>query len=169
MMKRILLYIAIQWIVIGLHAQSIERMSINSGGSFHSGAGINISASIGQIAVTTVQSGTIVLTQGFQQPPAPVGTPTRNDLNRYVNYTVFPNPVTAEMTVQLSSPQVVEVTVSLRDLQGRVLFPEKKLTLRNQYEFQMDLRKLAEGVYFLMIQDTHNGEGLNIPIEKLKK
>ncbi|UCG28339.1 MAG: hypothetical protein JSV24_02975, partial [Bacteroidales bacterium] len=51
-----------------LYAQQLSPTVVSSGGSYSSAGGYSISATIGEIAVTTLQSGNYTLTQGFQQP-----------------------------------------------------------------------------------------------------
>ena len=50
------------------YSQQISRSVVSNGGNFSFSGGFMISSTIGEIAVSTLTSGSNILTQGFQQP-----------------------------------------------------------------------------------------------------
>lgn len=63
--------------------------------------------------------------------------------------TIYPNPFTNSIRVELSSPQKNTSQISIIDLQGRVL---KSLFTKEQ-NTSLNLAELATGIYFLRIQN----------------
>jgi len=69
MNKLSIIYIAFSLCMMhDLKAQTISPKVISSGGGSVSNNGVNISYTIGETAVNTLQNGNIILTQGQQQP-----------------------------------------------------------------------------------------------------
>ncbi len=56
------------WGIFTCVSQSIERSVVASSGDYFEGAGISLSWTLGEIATETYSNGSIILTQGFQQP-----------------------------------------------------------------------------------------------------
>jgi hypothetical protein len=63
---------------------------------------------------------------------------------------VFPNPAQDIVYVDLSIPQLKEVAVSLRDVQGRTVY-QKQTGLTNQFKEAIALPN-ATGTYLLTVQ-----------------
>lgn len=55
-------------------AQTLERSVIGTTGSSSTAGNIHISSTVGEAVIQTGQSGSFILTQGFQQPDANPGT-----------------------------------------------------------------------------------------------
>ncbi|PHS03672.1 MAG: hemagglutinin protein [Kordia sp.] len=66
-MKKILILILVLFFIENTKAQSIERQVIGSSGTTLSNASVNLDFTVGELAVTTMSNGSIILTQGFHQ------------------------------------------------------------------------------------------------------
>jgi hypothetical protein len=63
---------------------------------------------------------------------------------------VFPNPTQDVVYIDLSIPQRKEISVSLRDVQGRIVY-QKQTGLTNQFKESITLPNVT-GTYLLTIQ-----------------
>ena len=66
-MKKIFLLTILNFILLGIHAQTISNKVIASTGSFFSNASFSVSQTIGQPITNTLTAGGITMNQGFQQ------------------------------------------------------------------------------------------------------
>ena len=146
---------------------SIERQVIASYGHAHSNGGLSLSATAGETATETLISGTLVLTQGFQQ--AGDGTTGIEDdlLKQMISYKVFPNPTVDQLTVEVQSSEAIQLEISLYDVRGRALpdltFELQGVGLQRQ---QLNLNQLASGRYMLMLKDVNGRGQISHKIEK---
>ncbi|MEO0469011.1 MAG: T9SS type A sorting domain-containing protein [Bacteroidota bacterium] len=133
----------------------IERSVIAPGGIYGSNGTLEISSTMGQIEVRTLLSlnGTIVLTQGFQQPEN-LSTGTGELIDIVVDYNIFPNPTTRWLTVELNAAKPAEIELGLYDIRGRSIgVPNQKHTISGPFETRFDLNNVTDGFYFLGLKD----------------
>ncbi|GAB4403623.1 MAG: hypothetical protein OHK0039_02980 [Bacteroidia bacterium] len=137
-----------------LSAQQIERSVISALGSVGSTATIQISATAGEAVTTTVTSGTLVLTQGFQQPDADGATAIDPALLQ-VEYKFYPNPAQDLLFLEFTSSQSLSLRAELIDAQGRSIEGYRyQYRVQGSIREQWDLRPLADGQYYLRLSDT---------------
>ena len=136
-----------------LSAQSIERAVIASSGLSSQAGDLQLSATAGELIVETYQSGSFMLTQGFQQGDTP--TNVSNDLPLVqVDYRLYPNPTKDWTTLELESQTPVTLQMNIRDLSGKqVLFSTQTVTVQGSLQQRFDLRQLAAGTYVWVLQD----------------
>jgi hypothetical protein len=67
MKKTLLIITALAFATLSF-SQQLSRYVVASGGNYSTGSGISLSSTIGESMVTTLTSGSSILTQGFQQP-----------------------------------------------------------------------------------------------------
>ncbi len=152
---------------VASQAQSLERQVIGSAGGYEVENGYSLSFTIGEPVVETAITGSVVLTQGFQQPDdVEVGI---NDLVKVkMDYLIFPNPTMDNLTVQLSADQVVEVNISLRDMLGRQIDQlDRKVLVDGVVQQQYDLTHLAAANYMLVLTDKGGNQLGQFKIQKL--
>lgn len=167
-MKNILILgTAIMGFCFATNAQSLDRQVIGSAGGFDSQGGYSLSFTVGEPVVETAISGTLVLTQGFQQPDdIKVGV---NDIVKLeMDYSIFPNPTANQLTVQLSADEVVEVYISLHDMLGKELSQLNRTVLVDGVtQQQYDLSSLAAANYMLILSDKQGNLLGQFKIQKL--
>jgi hypothetical protein len=82
-------------------------------------------------------------TSGIKSPEA---------LNAEVS--AFPNPVTEELQVKISSQELLKViTISVIDLNGRVISQQKKFNPGTEFQASFEASEWAKGVYLLRLSD----------------
>ena len=147
-----------------INAQTISRSAIVSAG----GTNEMLSFSVGETVIETVISGTIVLTQGFQQSDdANAPAVTHIDEKDIVNFKVYPNPSTGLFFLEFDSESNIQFLISIIDVQGRGIIEERKIQTNTKSIIEFDLSEFEEGNYFLMLKNS-NGEVLeSISIIKL--
>ncbi|MEL6592285.1 MAG: T9SS type A sorting domain-containing protein [Bacteroidota bacterium] len=140
---------------------SLERQVVGTAGNYSSGGNVQLSATVGEAVTETKISGSIVLTQGFQQPDRNFGQTGIEDLMELVvNYEVFPNPTSDRLNVTLESEKPVKLQLRIYDMSGRLL-PSytQRVEGTGKMESQLSIATLAEGIYLLSFLDE-NGEVL---------
>jgi hypothetical protein len=76
-----------------------------------------------------------------------------NDLN--VGVSVFPNPNKGTFSIKLSSEKNEKVRVSIRNMIGESVLSEEEITVNGELVKTIDLSKMAEGIYFLVIENNN--------------
>ena len=133
-----------------LLAQSLERSTVNTAGSSASLSPGTISYSIGETFVGTSTSGSIVLTQGFQQPPFLVDTEPEpelglEDLTQLIE--IYPNPANDFINLRMQNGTLDNLIITVYNINGQV---QKVPVIRNT-EIQLDIQQLTAGEYFIRL------------------
>lgn len=106
-----------------------------------------ISESVGQQSVVgTVYNEALIARQGFQQPPFSIQI--SEEIISNWNITVFPNPVTDAISVQISEENNEAMIAVIFDVQGREI---QRRTFNTTASFQLDVSSLSSGNYLLNI------------------
>lgn len=154
MYMKFISYCVLLWLSVAvLSAQiSIERQVIGAAGGYSSTPNLKISDTAGEVAVTTVISGTVILTQGFQQAGENEITDLE-DLAIEVSYKVYPNPTTDQLFVEITRDQFAEIYLELFDMAGRS-FPNLKQVQQGSgfTRTSLSLQNLPEGTYLLSLK-----------------
>jgi hypothetical protein len=117
------------------------------------------------IAVTTLTSDNLVLTQGFQQPQLTgTGMPDEMELDWKVN--AFPNPVQDQLNISIRLGKPVDLNLAIIDLTGKTLLIKKLDRIPADFDFSIDFSGFFNGIYFLKIQTTDKRYSRIIKIQK---
>lgn len=160
--------IAFATILLSLPAfgQTLERQVIGAAGTSSSTANMQISYTVGEPAVTTLSGGSIVLTQGFQQPDEDVtGIQSPEVL---VEYNVYPNPTTDQLNIRLFSEKPLIVQIQLLDISGKKVDNIcQSASFSGEWRGEIDLSNLPQGQYLLWIGQESTGKYTTLQIQKL--
>lgn len=132
-------------------SQSLSPTVVASNGKQLTGSGIQLSYTVGEIAVTTKTAGANTLTQGFHQSYknavgiALIETP--------ISITVFPNPATSYVYVKIEGDLSQSIIIRLYSLSGQLVKEESSFTT---VLTTVDVAALTDGMYLLQVID-HNG------------
>src|SRR3990172_6014923 len=99
-------------------AQSITPFVISSTGNFSSSANVSLSSTAGELMVKTETGANNIITQGFQQPGNAVTYVQEIDKGK-ISITVYPNPATDYLTVEISSDMNAGFALEILDLIGK--------------------------------------------------
>ena len=124
---------------------------VASAGDYLDNGTISLSYTLGEIAINTLEAGSLVLTQGFQQSME-IGTfnPETPDLNWQVK--AWPNPVVKELYLQINSDIQEDLILETFDLSGRLHISRKIETPLYSETYTLDFSGLEMGVYFVKIR-----------------
>ena len=101
-------------------SQSLSPTLISSAGVYATGGDISLSYSVGEIAVSTLTTDNLILTQGFHQPQLTgTGIPDNIELDWKVN--AFPNPVQDQLNISIRLGKPVEMNLEIFDLTGKLI------------------------------------------------
>jgi len=136
---------------------TLERWVFTPLGDSPEEAGIELSYTLGEPVTRTATSfsGTLTVTQGFQQPDE-LGNHTvyiDGPLLAELSYEVFPNPSPDRIFVRLSSDRVLKVRLMVYDLRGREtpVAPQDLQVSSQPQQAVLDLTPVADGIYLLAI------------------
>jgi hypothetical protein len=146
---RIILFILLAVTSFTLTGQQLTPTVVSSGGSYHSAGGYTLSATVGEIAVTTLKAATLTLTQGFQQP-FDIGVGIK-ETGLDWSITAYPNPVSQFLNIRFDVTEPLDLNVEIMDIAGRKqMIRELYYVTRGDIE-TFDLSGLTRGVYLVRI------------------
>ena len=130
---------------------------------------LSLSFTMGETMIQTAvtQNGTLILTQGFQQPERfdLVGIFTPPEIK--VDYQVYPNPTRGPLTLKLEGKEPTLLFAGVYDMRGsQTMVPEQRLGFVGQFETIFDLSPLPQGTYFLRIYDERRQLLETIKVQK---
>ena len=157
-MKQIYLTLILVLAAMTVYGQTVERQVISSTGMISSNDGVSISSTVGEVSVETVIEGTVILTQGFQQPEDGGGSTTAiQDYELKVDYKVFPNPTSDVLNIQLDAPEQMEIFIELASVNGTTV--ERRIVNGSGIlQSQMQVDQLPSGTYLLVMRDIKNNK-----------
>ncbi len=82
-------------------------------------------------------------------------TPIEADL--FTQVKLFPNPATDEVTIQIDQSQSTEMTVSVINVNGQILFEGRSDGQQHQNNFRVNTSQFETGIYFVLV---NTGQGL---------
>ena len=146
---------------------SLSPTVIASYGKWSDNGGYSLSATSGEMMIQTFSSSGNFLTQGFQQPEKlSDGIQQLNEDGLII--TIFPNPASDFLTLNLEAANAEGYTAVMYDLLGRKLALPGTLD-RNQTQLQQtfNLSQLASATYFICIVNEHGEINHSFKIQKI--
>lgn len=127
--------------------QSITPQVNSTCGEYYTGTNAQLSWTIGEPIIETVSSTSSSITQGFQQPDYDIVGIIENPDTSY-GVTVFPNPTSNSLQIQIQNQKKAEFKIRLTDLNGKKLLDQE---IGNATRYIIDLTKYAVSIYFLSV------------------
>lgn len=137
-----------------------QHVTATTGGEGKAG-NIYLTYTVGESFIETIQNDRSVLTQGFHQPTY-VTTVVRDPFLPGT-ITVFPNPTTAMLQVELKEMNLENIVLALYDALGKSITD----AIPTAGRWQTDLSGLAGGSYFLRVTDTKTNQSSIFKILKI--
>ncbi|MEM9672611.1 MAG: T9SS type A sorting domain-containing protein [Bacteroidota bacterium] len=130
-------------------AQSLARSAIGSTGASVEANDIQLDFSVGEVAVTRLESPEIVLTQGFLQSERIVTGV--DELPVFVSLRVYPNPFSKTLEISLKGA-ALSFHLAIYDGVGRSLKGfERTVETYGHWQERLDLTQQPPGIYTLLI------------------
>ncbi|MEX0981387.1 MAG: T9SS type A sorting domain-containing protein [Bacteroidales bacterium] len=138
---------------------------IASAGNYSEAGGISLSWTLGEVAVSTLKQGDIVLTQGFQQS-------FLNEVGFGLNpikwqIAAYPNPVVDKLRIQFDMPETRDFIIEIRDIQGRLISQQQQLQVLPGNVITFEMGAFNYGVYLFRISTTDRQQSRVLSITKL--
>jgi hypothetical protein len=147
-MKTVLKLLVISWLVCFGSVIQAQQLVSTAGDFFQNNSG-SLSFSIGELAIETFSTASIILTQGFHQTNL-VAVSIKEMPGLDYEITVYPNPVQDFVTLKIPKEKLVGKQFKLYDTNGKLL----QIKLIEATETEISFSKLAPATYFLKV-----GEG----------
>ena len=165
-MKTYLILIA-AFFPLCLFGQSIGRDVIAASGASVNSSAAHLSYTIGEAVIWQQASGTVVLSQGFQQPDGG-GSVAITDRQELLDLTVFPNPAQGGISIAFDTRKKLELQISLVNAAGqRVRDLGESVNVSGKETLKMDLSGLSSGIYFLQLSGPEHGIRESVRVHKI--
>lgn len=162
-MKTFLFISLLALAAIQVKAQTIERSVIAAGGNSVS-TPLQLDYTIGEIAITSVTSGNLTLTQGFQQPYFVV-IPGNNVFPYLV---LYPNPTSGDAVARFILAAPAKLTISIYNTVGQLISSEAVNYTGGEMQYIIKGARLTPGTYFIHF-NMNNGPATSKPLIRLDR
>ena len=149
-MKNNLIFFLVM-LTASLQAQVTGQQVLAAAGDFFEGGSFSVSYTIGELAVQTLSSPNLILTQGFQQPgesATGISIPAEQEWT----LKTWPNPVTDILFLQVVSGLQTDLVVESYDILGRLHSVHKFESPLQKDPYSIDMRGMESGIYILKIR-----------------
>ena len=137
-------------------AQSISPVVISSGGGFTANGSAMLSSTVGEPMVETFSAGTVILTQGFQQPED-FGVSVKDLVHPAAGFSFGPNPTAGSMNLWFDDRSEANVSITLHDIEGKLIFANEIRKAAGSNYISMDLSEFAAGEYLVGVTISFPG------------
>ena len=165
-MKNLLLLLALIATTTLMAQVQLERQVVSSGGQSTSSGNLHLEYTIGEPAVATLSSATLILTQGFQQPtqkPVGIEVPEWN-----ADIKAFPNPTADAIILEVSASDRLDLLIELFDMQGRqVPGTGIRMNVDGTATTTIDFSGMAAGQYLVRLHDKNSNLHRTITVQKV--
>lgn len=144
-MRKFIFFITGLFISISATSQTASFELVSSSGESFNNATCQLDWSIGESITATHSAEDYIITQGFHQDDYVITTV--EDLQTDINISVFPNPATDFITINLEA-SLIPSSVLLSDTNGKAILQRKIFDA----ESKLDFSSYTQGVYFLSIK-----------------
>ncbi|MCP4311835.1 MAG: T9SS type A sorting domain-containing protein [Bacteroidetes bacterium] len=150
MRKSLIIIVLVLFTSVGLRAQeSLAPSVVASGGGYFEAENISISWTLGELAVTTLSGGDMILTQGFQQPfGSTVGISERESS---WDISAYPNPMGEELRIRFNIEKHGDYLVEVQDVTGRLITQQLYREVNPGDIILLNTSAYSSGVYFLKV------------------
>jgi hypothetical protein len=130
---------------------TIRNSSFDSGGSTSGNGALSVTASIGEVVAKERIVGQLLISEGFIHPQL-AGFTTQQKTEKLVGVSVFPNPATEYLQINL--PSTGQYDIKLLDASGKVVLNYQSA---NQAIVHLNVTQFNSGIYWLTIGNIENG------------
>ena len=148
-MKKQFIYLAFA-LPFSAAAQSLSPTVVASAGNHASAGNVQLSYTVGEVAVTTLSGGSNILTQGFNQPIEVSTGITEGVFEGSIK--VYPNPAAHELHIEANTSSEA-IAVVLTDMNGRVAITT---TISGEATEVINVAQLAAAPYQLTLIGSEN-------------
>ena len=144
----------------------LERSVIGSTGGDAGSGDVHLSYTVGEPVVTTASGGTIILTQGFQQPTDVIIGIDEPDYGISIN--AYPNPTEGTVILDVETEKPREFNVEVFDASGQKVLTQGNFTAKDQYKHTINMSSYASGNYFIRLTAGEDDFQKSLKVQKIK-
>ena len=149
-----------------MSAQSLDRFVIGATGGEATNASYQLEFTAGEAATGTLESGTFILNQGFNQPSSQSNTSNQPTIEAI--YRLYPNPTKSFVSLELDLSTASPLSLSLHDIHGRQLGETiSSPGYVNSFSQQWDLSQYAIGIYVIRVISPSGEAVKTLRVEKV--
>lgn len=124
---------------------------LSSAGGYNEASGISLAWTMGELAVSTLSTTGMILTQGFQQPfLLDIGSAIDDPEFRW-SVDAYPNPVSEMLNLRFNIDKPMDLQLELYDITGKKLVIKKLPSVMPGGRATLDFSGLRKGIYILKI------------------
>ena len=166
-MKKIIVITSLVLFPLLSWGQSLSPTVIASAGDYFDNGTVSISFTVGEVAVTTLEAGDVILTQGFQQPFELDVTGVKD---QEINWSVktYPNPVKEKLHVKFTLEKVEDFTIVVMDLTGKKVLIKKLEQVQPNEVKDIDFQDYAPGIYLISLTSKDKSVRKIYKVQKVK-
>ncbi len=131
-------------------AQTLNRQVTASSGGVGKINDKDFQFTIGDLATTTLSKGSLMLTQGFQQPeelpPVPPGT------HPVINMILYPNPAATSVKIEFDMLSTNIVYLMIVNSSGQLIYKDNRYYAPGRIVITLPVNHFAAGIYTVRIQ-----------------
>lgn len=133
---------------LAIMAQNADQQVIASAGGHYEDSEIQVSWTLGETVISTIESTDYTLTQGFHQPTYTV-TEIKEKSHENFNVKVFPNPSTDIINISVTDQDINALEINLMSVEGKSLINQDILGTAGT----IDLSGIAPGSYMISVKE----------------
>lgn len=153
-MRQLLLLFAFTGLMTICYGQSISSSVIATAGGSSEAGGINLSWTMGELAIETFSTDNLVLTQGFQQGYYEI-TSIDDPLTKLIDLQIYPNPAIDFINILIENHDAKSIKIELYSIDGKLVTNEQWENTGSPYQFK--LNRFSSNQYILKVIDLDNG------------
>ena len=150
-MKKYIFIILILLSCFYVSGQDILSSVVSTAGNSVEEGGIEISWTLGDLVIETQESGSIILTQGFQQSYYSISSLIEPVSDNF-KLKVYPNPASEFIWISIESDEPTDVIIELYDLNGKLI--KNNILKRAEGQIKIPVNDLSASQYILKVSDS---------------
>ncbi len=149
-MKKIIVLLLLVSSAFFVRGQSLSPTVVASAGGYLDNGTVSLSFTVGEVAVTTLTGGDMILTQGFQQP-FELDVTAVNDKPVSWSVKTYPNPVDENLHIRFTIQKPEDFTVVVMDITGKKVFVKKYEQVQIGQVKEINMQNYHPGIYMISI------------------
>ena len=168
-MKKILFILVIAAFPALVESQSISREVKSTDGDYNESSEMTLASTFGQPITGTFENGSMVLTQGFQQPTIVVITSTEELAKKPLSVRVYPNPAQQFINLDITTEKEKNISWAVYNSTGqRQAGLGGELTVNGKQSEKLNFYGLSAGSYYIRFINDNGKELKTIKVQKIK-
>ncbi len=133
-----------------------ERDVVANGGDYSSAPALALSWTVGEVAVATQQSSSLIVTEGFQQADADLVGINASAFPGAI--TIYPNPVQDQLFFEVMTSSPTQMSGEIYDLNGKLVRRISNFKVNRFHQGEIDFSQLPAGKWLLRFTSANQSQ-----------